>query len=290
MIGSVFSPYYKRATALGKGDPAKHAAVNLALYNLASPGGSWLGPALGARDRDLWVLTEGGRLARNRSDLSIGRTRAAWDGDKLTVSLREVTAPFASPIEGQLTVWPASVGSEVHALDARGKHVWSPIAPFGRIEVSLREPRLSWSGPAYLDHNAGDEPLAQGFRSWTWSRVTTAKRTNVVYDVTRRDGGSHRIARAFHDVGERETCSGEERITALPKTRWRIDRTVRTLGPASLSVGRTLEDTPFYARSHLAGTMDGESANGVHEVVEMDRFESPIVQKMLAYRMRRAAE
>lgn len=289
MVGSVFSPYYRAAIEKKKGDPSKHAAVNLALYNLAQPGGSWLGPALGRRDRDLWVLTEGGRLVRDRASLAIGRSRATWDGEALRVHLAELTSPIASPIEGELIVRPSSVAAEVHTLDGAGKHIWSPIAPFGRIEVKMRDPRLSWQGPAYLDHNAGDEPLARGFKGWTWSRVTTEDRTTVVYDVTHRDGGSHRIARSFHAGGARETCTGDARTVRLPRTHWQIDRSVRTLGDASLSVGCTLEDTPFYARSHLVGTMGGKSANGVHEVVDMDRFESRIVQGMLPYRMRRLA-
>lgn len=287
MIGSVFSPFYRRSVLRGAGDPARHAAVNLALYNLSSPGGSWLGPALGRRDRDLWVLTEGGSLGRGRADLAIGRTTAAWDGASLRVRLREQTAPVASPVEGELIVHPAAVGDEVHAIDGSGRHVWSPIAPFGRVEVRLWQPALAWRGAAYLDHNAGDEPLARGFRGWTWSRVTTADRTTVVYDVVRRDGGEGRLARVFHAGGAREPLSGEARTVRLPGTRWRMDRSVRAPGDAALAIGRTLEDTPFYARSHLTGAVSGARADGVHEVVDMDRFESPIVQRMLPYRMRR---
>ena len=60
-----------------------------------------------------------------------------------------------------------------------------------RIEVRLREPGLTWSGPAYLDHNAGDEPLARGFEGWTWSRVTSESKTTVVYDVARAKPSGH---------------------------------------------------------------------------------------------------
>ena len=287
MVGSVFSPYYRRAIAKGQGDPSRYAAVNLALYNLAQPGGSWLGPAIGKRSSDLWVLTEGGSLSRDRSSLVIGASSATWDGDQLRVKIREQTAPIASPIEGELIVRPSGVADEVHTLDAEGKHVWSPIAPFGRIEVRLSEPGLSWSGPAYLDHNAGDEPLAKGFAGWTWSRVTSDRKTTVVYDVKRANGSEHRIARAFHADGSRETCDGSIAMAPLPRTMWQIDRAARTVGQASASLGRTLEDTPFYARSHLIGTLDGRESNGVHEVVDMRRFESAVVQRMLPYRMRR---
>jgi carotenoid 1,2-hydratase len=288
MIGSVFSPHYRRAVAQGRGDPERHAAVNLALYNLAKPGGSWLGPVLGKRSGDLWVLTEGGKLLRDAATMTIGSTKTSWDGAALRVQLREVTAPFASPIEGELVVRPAGVAGEMHALDAEGKHVWSPIAPFGRIEVKLSEPSLSWRGDAYLDHNAGDEPLARGFSGWTWSRVTSRDKTVVVYDAVRKDGSEHRIARAFHAGGGRESLSGEMSAARLGKTGWQIERSIRTAGATRLSLGRTLEDTPFYARSHLVGTLDGLPASGVHEVVDLRRFESSVVQHMLPYRMRRA--
>lgn len=288
MIGSVFSPYYRKAVERGVGDPSRHAAVNLAHYAMEKPGGSWFLPALGRPRGDFWVLSEGGALGRDRSLLSIGETRARWQDGSLRVSIREVTAPFASRIAGEITLRPASVGDEAHAIDGAGRHVWSPIAPFGRVEVELREPRLSWRGAAYLDHNAGEEPLARGFRGWTWSRVTTADRTVVVYDTLCRDGRSLRLARSFHAGGGGEGRAGEARTVELGRTAWRIDRSVRTLGDASLSLGRTLEDTPFYARSHLTGTVDGQRAGGVHEVVDLDRFESRLVQRMLPYRMRRA--
>lgn len=289
MIGSVFSPFYRKAIAEGRGDPARHAAVNLALYNLSRPGGSWLGPVLGRRSGDLWALSEGGRLLRERSSLAIGGTQATWDGDALRVQIREQTAPFASPLEGELIVRPASIGDEVHRLDAKGKHVWSPIAPFGRIEVNFSEPGLRWQGPAYLDHNAGDEPLARGFAGWTWSRMTSEEKTTVVYDVTRTDRSTQRIARTFHASGARETCAGAASLVRLPTTSWRMGRTVRTVGQATAALGRTLEDTPFYARSHVVGALDGRRASGVHEVVDLERFESGVVQRMLPYRMRRCA-
>ncbi|MEZ4301682.1 MAG: carotenoid 1,2-hydratase [Polyangiaceae bacterium] len=287
MIGSVFSPFYRKAISRGKGDPEKHAAVNLALYNLASPGGSWLGPAIGRKTGDLWALTEGARVSRETSILIIGGTRAEWRDGQLHVDLCEETAPFASPLRGELVVRPNAPMNEVHDLDPAGRHRWSPIAPFGRIDVRFREPGLSWSGPAYLDHNAGDEPLARGFRCWTWSRVTSSEKTTVVYDVTCRDGQERRLARSFLANGARETCAGETRTLQLPTTGWRMPRSVRTVGDASLTVAHTMEDTPFYARSHLTGHLDGKPADGVHEVVDMDRFESRTVQAMLPYRMRK---
>lgn len=289
MVGSVFSPFYRREIERGRGDPERHAAVNLALYDLARPGGSWLGPLFRRKTGDHWVLTEGARVERDRQSLTIGDTQATWDGRELRVRVREKTAPLASNVTGTLVVRPAAVEDEVHALDAAGKHIWSPIAPFGRIEVDFGEPGLRWTGPAYLDHNAGDEPLARGFRGWTWSRMTSADRTVVIYDVDRLDGSFHRIARSFHAGGARETYTGGVATLPLSTTRFQMARSARAPSGDAAKLGRTLEDTPFYARSHLVGTLDGRPAEGVHEVVDMARFESRVVQHMLPYRMRKVS-
>jgi carotenoid 1,2-hydratase len=53
-------------------------------------------------------------------------------------------------------------------------------------------------------------------------------------------------------------------------------------------VRRTLEDTPFYARSVLQTRLLGQDAIAVHESLSLDRFRNPIVQAMLPFRMPRA--
>ena len=50
---------------------------------------------------------------------------------------------------------------------------------------------------------------------------------------------------------------------------------------------RTLEDAPFYARSQLAGRVFGDDVQVMHESLSLDRFQMPIVQAMLPFRMPR---
>jgi carotenoid 1,2-hydratase len=50
---------------------------------------------------------------------------------------------------------------------------------------------------------------------------------------------------------------------------------------------RTLEDAPFYTRNMISSHLDGEEMTGVHESLSLDRFNSPIVQRMLPFRMPR---
>jgi carotenoid 1,2-hydratase len=52
---------------------------------------------------------------------------------------------------------------------------------------------------------------------------------------------------------------------------------------------RTLEDTPFYARSLIEATIDGEHGRGLHESLDMRRFTQPWVQTLLPFRMPRFA-
>ena len=50
---------------------------------------------------------------------------------------------------------------------------------------------------------------------------------------------------------------------------------------------RTLEDTPFYARSLVATTLMGERVVAMHESLSLDRVANPIVRLMLPFRMPR---
>jgi carotenoid 1,2-hydratase len=52
---------------------------------------------------------------------------------------------------------------------------------------------------------------------------------------------------------------------------------------------RTLEDTPFYARSIASATFGGQPSAVVHEELSLDRFRSPWVRFLLPFRMRRGA-
>jgi carotenoid 1,2-hydratase len=75
-------------------------------------------------------------------------------------------------------------------------------------------------------------------------------------------------------------------VAELRQTRWRIGRSVRSEEAAHLV--RTLEDTPFYARSLVAAKLLGEHVMLMHESLSLDRFSMPVVQAMLPFRMPRA--
>ncbi len=270
----MFSPYYAWARRRGAGDPLQHCALNVALYG-----------AGGKR----WTLTErnGRALQRSRTRLGIGPSAMTWDGTALTVHIDEFTAPFPSRLRGTVRVQPTSLPGRSFALDAAGRHIWTPISPCARVEVVLERPVLRWSGAGYFDANAGSEPLEAGFRSWDWSRAALRHGTAVLYDAVRQDGSTRLLALRFDPDGGVQTFEPPPPVR-LPATTWRVARGTRADTGHGAAVVETLEDTPFYARSLLRTHLLGEGATAVHESLSLDRFRTPWVQALLPFRMPRA--
>ena len=294
-IGSVFSPYYAAARRRGPARPENHCAFNVALYSTSVTGSAQ------NRTPTRWAMTERGEtaLARKADMLAIGPSRLDWDGQTLTATINEVTCPWPSRLRGTVRLHTEAIAQRVVQLDASGRHRWRPIAPIARVEVHLDEPGSRWSGHAYLDSNAGDEPLEDGFDGWHWSRARKSSRgqrhrtagdTVVFYETARRDGSESAFAIRF-DAAGRDHDVALPPTVSLPATGWRIARSTRgdPSRPAAARVLRTLEDTPFYARSLLATQWEGESVTAMHESLSLTRFRAPWVRALLPFRMPRHA-
>ncbi|MBS0394743.1 MAG: carotenoid 1,2-hydratase [Proteobacteria bacterium] len=272
-VGSVFSPYYAWRRRLGSAAPQEHVALNVALY-----------PPRGGR----WTMTERGAaaLARSHDCLAIGPSRLGWDGRRLVAEIDERGAPWPHRVRGRITVEPSAVTRHAYALDDHGHHHWWPLAPHARVSVRFAAPALAWEGTGYCDANQGSEPLENAFVSWQWSRAARRSGAAVLYDAIPRHGAPRTLALGFDESGDASPLPPPA-TAALPPTRWRLARTTRASGGATLL--RTLEDGPFYARSLVGSTLEGERLTWVHESLSLDRFRSPWVQWMLPFRMPRRA-
>lgn len=270
-IGSVFSPYYAFARRRAPADPLDHCAINVALYHQA-----------GKR----WTMTERGRgrVARNVNAFLIGPSDLGWNGKTLTINIRETGAPVPGRIEGRVRVTPLAITKDFFVLNPQGNHRWWPIAPRARVEVDLRRPNLSWQGEGYLDSNAGDEPIETGFRHWEWARGAMRDKTVILYEAERRDGSRVDLAVTFDAAGHKQEFTPPQ-LLPLPRSGWKIDRSARS--ETDVKLVRTLEDTPFYARSMVETTLLGEKVTLMHESLSLDRFRMPVVQAMLPFRMPR---
>jgi carotenoid 1,2-hydratase len=236
-----------------------------------------------------WAMTERGEGALDRvaDAISIGPSMMMWDGTSLIVQFSETCAPIPRKIKGTVRITPQALAMQCFALDAQGKHRWTPISPRARIEVKLEEPGLSWNGTGYVDSNAGDAPLEEGFAHWNWSRAHCAKDTAVFYEGERRDGTRFDLALRFDAKGRAEAIEPPP-VAVLPITGWRVPRLTHADAGSSVAIKRSWEDAPFYSRTALSAQIFGEQVEVVHESLSLDRLRSPFVRFMLPFRMPRA--
>jgi carotenoid 1,2-hydratase len=247
-----------------------------------------LNVALYGEHRKHWAMTERSRnvISRNGDEFVIGPSCVEWNGEALTFRIDEVATPFPHRLQGVVRVYPSALTSKAFALDVAGRHHWYPIAPCSRVQVDFQRPAIRWLGQGYFDMNYGDAPLECDFRSWEWSRADTRKGMVVCYDTIVRDQGCPALAMRFDRTGTVEHLEPMPRAK-LRSTGWRIPRTAHGDAQQLVTVKRTLEDAPFYARSQLSATLFGETADVMHESLSLDRFRMPIVQAMLPFRMPR---
>lgn len=234
-------------------------------------------------------MTERGRrsVERNAHSFSIGPSSLHWHDDHLEIDICETGVPIPLPVRGKVRVYPASLSRFSTALDDGGRHRWGPLAACARVEVDMDKPAQRWRGHAYLDSNEGDEPASQAFREWDWSRALLSDgSTAVIYDVQQSQGGDRLLGLRFLPTGQIEEFLPPPR-QPMSLTRWRIERRMRSEGDAPVRVIDRLEDTPFYQRSVLKSRLFGEDVISVHETLNVPRLVSPIVQRMLPFRMPR---
>ena len=269
-VGSVFSPYYYRARQRGPADPEEYCAVNVGLYQ---------------RRGKRWCMTERNKsaLSRTSGQFSVGPSRLYRVGDQLQIDIRERSAPFGLAVEGSISITPRFTSEKKFWLDPAQRHGWQPIAPLGRIDVVMNAPQCRWSGSAYLDTNWGSRALEDDFLGWNWTRRAADDRAVLTYAADLRTGESRTLALKFDASGSIDEVESAPAVR-LPGTGWRVGRETRAnYRPAVI---RTLEDTPFYARSMItAESADAEPV--MHESLSLERFRAAWVRALLPFRMPR---
>ncbi len=275
-IGYVFSPRYARAQRRGQGSPSAHAALNAAFY---SP------------RRHRWALTEypDAAVLDNGRALRLGANELRWSGDALRIVVNEREAPLPRRLRAFIDVRPGIVSDLEWPLGETAAHWWYPLAPHARVSVQLPE-GAHWSGTGYLDCNRGTGALEDSFSGWTWLRAHGSAGTTVVYETA--DPGSACLQRRhllqFTGSQDRVLIGTPPQAQPLPRTAWGLPRTVACDPCAVPRLLRTLEDTPFYARSLVDTQIEGARLQAVHESLSLKRFQSHWVRSLLPFRSHRA--
>ncbi len=269
-VGSVFSPFYKRAVARGDADPMDYCAINVALYSRPNP---------------RWCMTElrQDEVQRDTHRLQLAATSLQWTGDRLVIDVADRSAPTRLPLRGRIEVTPAYVTGQDFALTANARHHWWPISPSARVAVEFSRPAMRWQGSGYFDTNSGSEPLHEGFDFWHWSRTHQGDNTHLAYNATERSGNVTNLGLMVDATGAISEVPAYPEQRLPPSTIWRAPRASNL--PGSTSVSRTLEDTPFYARSIIT-TDAAPGQTTMHESLSLDRFRASWVTTLIPFRMR----
>lgn len=274
-VGSVFSTYYAVDRWRKHGNPLRHCAVNVSVWQ---------------KNRYLWAFTERGQkaVARSPERIDIGPSNLSWDGNEFRVELSEWAWPIPRRVQGQIRIIPTGLGSRSILLDGAGWHRWRPIAPHATVEVQLDRPFMRWTGHGYVDQNTGMEPLEDTFSSWTWSRARLQRETAIFYDLERRKEGGLSVAMRARSDGSIEEMHEPPPIAVCSPTRWQLARSTRADDGRPPQLLRTMEDGPFYARSLWQSQVLGETATVLQESLDLDRLGRPWSRVMVPYRNPRA--
>ncbi|MFC3614258.1 carotenoid 1,2-hydratase [Lutimaribacter marinistellae] len=271
-IGSVFSPWYAWS---GRRDPENHVCINVATYG---PGGRF-------------TMTDRGRTALRQSTrtFTVGPSALHWEGDRLVIDVDEIGAPpLVSRLRGRISLHPHAVTAVEMPLTPDGAHIWRPFAPSADISVDLDAPGWKWQGHGYFDANFGTRALEADFTYWTWGRFPTRGGATCFYDATRRDGTHLACAVRFDATGAARVVTPPPKAP-LKRSLWQVRRETRAdLGFSPHQV-KPMLDAPFYTRSAVRTSIDGEITTGVHEALDLRRFRSALLKPMLAVRVPRRA-
>jgi carotenoid 1,2-hydratase len=277
-IGSVFSPYYHWSRDK---DPMNHVAFNVALY----------GP-----DGHAWAMTERGKsaLRRDRSSLQIGQSVIRFDGSVFTISFDEIFLPWPGQrllpkrMRGKIELVPRFLGDQAYPLDPPEIHVWQPVAPVGRVSLSLDDhPGGGWVGRGYHDMNFGSRPLEADFSGWDWARGETASaRPVLLYDSVLASGLNSRFGLIYGENGQVTHFDPPAR-QALKRGFWGVGGGIACDEAAKPVLLSPYEDTPFYRRSLVQTSITDERVTMMHETLDCRRLAMPLVRLMLPFRMPR---
>lgn len=284
-IGSVFSPYYKRARKTRAVDPLQHCSVNVVLYGKKN---YW---CMTERHRDD-VQVESNHIAIGPSSLSYSATNE--NSGKLTIDVNEWTVPLPQRVKGQIVVDVQLQHDAQFNLDKKNCHQWWPAGPNSSISVNLEHPHKRWQGNAYVDMNQGKQPIENDLRYWSWSRFRLPSGTHIQYDVFNNKIETDTASNADPDkaisihVANNGMVQQIEPSTlySLDRTAWRMNRHARS-DDSCPKITHVLENTPFYTRSAIRSSVGRSWVTGINESVSLAHFKKPIVQAMLRFRMPR---
>ena len=240
--------------------------------------------------RGRFAMTDRGRTAlrQTRDTFTVGPSSLQWKDGKLIIDIDERGAlPALGRVRGRITVTPKTPLSDVEMpLTEDGAHIWRPFAPTCDIDVDLEEKDWQWTGHGYFDANFGTRALEQDFTHWSWGRFPRETGSSCFYDLRRVDGSRLKTGVDF-DAGGAAHLVTPPPDAPLRRTGWGISRATPADPGYQPRQTEPMLDAPFYCRSVVRTRIEGHETTGVHEVLDLTRFRSPLIKPMLAVRVPR---
>lgn len=233
-------------------------------------------------------MTERGvsALRQSADTFQVGPSSMHWTGSCLEIEVDEISNPVISRLRGKVRLHPTALTGVEAPLYGDGGHIWRPFAPTARIEVDLGRDLWRWSGHGYFDANFGTRALEDDFSYWTWARLPRRGGTLAVYDAERRDGTELGLAVQFASDGRAEEVA-VPKPAPMRRSLWAVKRRCQADPGTRARQIKPMLDAPFYSRSMVRTDLFGETLEGVHEALDLNRFASPLLKPMLAVRVPR---
>ena len=266
----MFSPWYRWS---GRKNPDNHCCINVATYG---KGGRW-------------TMTDRGSAALSQSEdtFTVGPSSMHWDGTSLVIDINEMSVPHCDRVQGTVKIHPGGITDIEIPLHDSGSHVWRPFAPTADIEVSLNKSGWQWRGHGYFDSNFGTSALEDDFSYWTWGRYPVKGGTACFYDAIRRDGSDDlAVSLMFNKDGSVAPMPAPPKQT-FRRSLWAVKRETRGDDGVVPRQTKMMLDAPFYCRAGVRTKINGETSDGVHEALDLNRFRSKLIKPMLAVKVPR---
>jgi len=153
--------------------------------------------------------------------------------------------------------------------------------------VSLNKSGWQWRGHGYFDSNFGTSALEDDFSYWTWGRYPVKGGTACFYDAIRRDGSDDlAVSLMFNKDGSVAPMPAPPKQT-FRRSLWAVKRETRGDDGVVPRQTKMMLDAPFYCRAGVRTKINGETSDGVHEALDLNRFRSKLIKPMLAVKVPR---
>ncbi len=228
-------------------------------------------------------------------DIAGNRLERDSDGYRLHISTSCVDQKTAITAEIRFRPVSSNPAFEQDFGSEGSSHIWILAAPDCGVEgeIIVGANAMSFEGRGYHDHNAGEIEISKGIRRWEWGRVHRGATTDVFYLAQPHAGPSQSLWISCQDgqpVDVRQGLNVEKNgsvcnvFGVASSSILAITNGVETL---RRTLGRCVDDGPFYRRWETTFEVNAVKAQGISELLDTRNLNRRLFNWMVPYRLKR---